>query len=248
MRKPLIAGNWKMNFTLSEAVDFTRALVEQKYNADVEKAICVPATHLSELRKLTENSGIGLGAQNMYYEEKGAFTGEVSPLMLNDIGVEYVIIGHSERREIFCEDDDLVNNKVLSAIAHELKPILCCGETLEEREAGKAEEKVKGQIHEGLKGVTPEQIQGVVIAYEPIWAIGTGKTASSEDANDMCGIIRKTVEEIYDGAAAEGIRILYGGSVKPSNISELMAKSDIDGALVGGASLEVKSFGELVNY
>ncbi|WP_425538347.1 triose-phosphate isomerase [Microaceticoccus formicicus] len=248
MRKPLIAGNWKMNFVTSEAVEFTKALVSNKFNDDVEKLICVPSVHLSELSKLLKGTDIKLGAQNMYFEESGAFTGEVSPTMLQDLKVDYVIIGHSERREIFKEDDEMINKKVISALAHSITPILCCGETLEEREKGVQEEKVKTQLIEDFKGISAEDAAKVVIAYEPIWAIGTGKTASTEDALQMIVFIRKMISELYNSETAESIRILYGGSVKPDNIREFMETGEIDGGLVGGASLKADSFAALVNY
>ncbi len=248
MRKPLIAGNWKMNFVTSEAVEFTKSLVSNKYDDNVEKLICVPSVHLSELSKLLEGADIKLGAQNMYFEESGAFTGEVSPTMLQDLKVDYVIIGHSERREIFKEDDEMINKKVISALAHSITPILCCGETLEEREKGVQEEKVKTQLIEDFKGISAEDAAKVVIAYEPIWAIGTGKTASTEDALQMIVFIRKMISELYNSETAESIRILYGGSVKPDNIGEFMETGEIDGGLVGGASLKADSFAALVNY
>lgn len=248
MRKPLIAGNWKMNFVTSDAIEFTKQLVSNKYNDDVEKLICVPFVHLSELSKLLAGTDIKLGAQNMYFEERGAFTGEVSPTMLQDLKVDYVIIGHSERREIFKEDDELINKKVISALAHNIIPILCCGETLEEREKGEQEQKVKNQLIEDFKGISIEDAPKVVIAYEPIWAIGTGKTASKEDALEMIVFIRKMISELYDQETADSIRILYGGSVKPENIGEFMETGEIDGGLVGGASLKADSFAALVNY
>lgn len=237
-----------MNFVTSEAVEFTKSLVSNKYDDNVEKLICVPSVHLSELSKLLEGADIKLGAQNMYFEESGAFTGEVSPTMLQDLKVDYVIIGHSERREIFKEDDEMINKKVISALAHSITPILCCGETLEEREKGVQEEKVKTQLIEDFKGISAEDAAKVVIAYEPIWAIGTGKTASTEDALQMIVFIRKMISELYNSETAESIRILYGGSVKPDNIGEFMETGEIDGGLVGGASLKADSFAALVNY
>ncbi|MDU1829600.1 triose-phosphate isomerase, partial [Anaerococcus sp.] len=191
---------------------------------------------------------INFGGENMYYEESGAFTGEISPLMLTDIGADYVILGHSERRDIFGEDDKLINEKVLSAFSHDLTPILCCGESLEEREANKQEEKVKAQLTADLADVSEEDIKKLIIAYEPIWAIGTGKTASAEDAEAMCAFIRNLIAELYSEDAAEAVRIQYGGSVKPANVKELMAKENIDGALVGGASLKADDFADLVNH
>ncbi|MDO5717853.1 MAG: triose-phosphate isomerase [Tissierellia bacterium] len=248
MRKPLIAGNWKMNFTTSEAVEFVEQLVQASYDENVEKLICVPAVHLSELYKYTKTAGFELGAQNMYYEEKGAFTGEISPLMLKDLNVDYVILGHSERREIFKEDDHMINKKVLSAFAHGIKPILCCGETLVEREADLHKDKIKTQIETDLEGVTAEQCAEMVIAYEPIWAIGTGRTASSSDAYEIIAFIRELIKDKYGDEVANKIRILYGGSVNPENIGEFMEIEEIDGALVGGASLDVMSFNALVNF
>lgn len=235
-----------MNKTISEAVDFVRQ-VEGKVNSDVEALVCVPFTALYEVKKAIEGTGLKLGAQNMHWEDSGAFTGEVSPLMLKEIGVDYVVIGHSERREYFAETDETVNKKVKKALSVGIRPIMCVGETLEEREAGKAEIKIGDQILEGLKGIEPAAISEVVVAYEPIWAIGTGKTATSDQANDMIAFIRKTVRDLF-GDAAEELRIQYGGSVKKDNVSELMGKSDIDGALVGGASLEPADFECLINY
>ena len=235
-----------MNKTISEAVDFVRQ-VEGKVNSDVEALVCVPFTALYEVKKAIEGTGLKLGAQNMHWKDSGAFTGEVSPLMLKEIGVDYVVIGHSERREYFAETDETVNKKVKKALSVGIRPIMCVGETLEEREAGKAEIKIGDQILEGLKGIEPAAISEVVVAYEPIWAIGTGKTATSDQANDMIAFIRKTVRDLF-GDAAEELRIQYGGSVKKDNVSELMGKSDLDGALVGGASLEPADFECLINY
>lgn len=246
MRKPIIAGNWKMNKTVSEAVQLVDEIKALDLNKDVEAVVCVPFIDLTEVKKALEGTDIGLGAQNMYFEESGAYTGEVSPVMLKELGVDYVILGHSERRQYFKECDELINKKVLSAQEHGLRPILCVGETLEEREAGKEKEKVRGQIEKDLKGV--KDFENVVVAYEPIWAIGTGKTASSEDAEEMCAYIRELIGEFFGNDAKEVIRIQYGGSVKPNNVKELMAKDNIDGALVGGASLQAESFRDLVNF
>lgn len=246
MRKPLIAGNWKMNKTVSESEEFVKSIKDIKCG-DVEGLICVPFTSLTEVKKLLEGSELKLGAQNMHFEESGAYTGEVSPLMLKDIGVDYVIIGHSERREYFNETDETVNKKVRKALEVGIDPIMCVGETLEEREAGKEEEKIKRQIEEGLKDLDKDKLEKVVVAYEPIWAIGTGKTATSDQANDIISYIRKVINSMY-GDVSEKIRIQYGGSVKPGNIKELMSKSDIDGALVGGASLKKDDFEALINY
>lgn len=247
MRTPIIAGNWKMNNTISEALKLVEDIKAVELNKEVEAVVCVPYTALTDVKRAIEGTNIKLGAQNMHWEESGAFTGEISPLMLKEIGIDYCIIGHSERRQYFNETDETVNKKLSSALAHEIYPIVCVGETLEEREAGKAEEIVKAQIIKGFEGIDKESLKDIVIAYEPIWAIGTGKTASSDDANAMCAFIRSTIGELY-GEEKEAIRIQYGGSVKPGNIKELMEKSDIDGALVGGASLKADDFIKLINY
>ena len=248
MRKPVIVGNWKMNKTPSEA----RALLEEvkalDLDCNVEKGFCVPAIDLLVAKEVLEGTDINYGAENMYYEESGAFTGEISPLMLKDVNAKYVIIGHSERREYFNECDDLVNKKVKAALAHDLVPILCVGETLEEREENKQEEKVKEQLSNNLKDVSEADIEKVIIAYEPIWAIGTGKTASAEDADDMCSFIRNFIKETYSEEASQKIRIQYGGSMKPANVKELLAKENIDGGLIGGASLKASDFEQLVNF
>jgi triosephosphate isomerase (TIM) len=247
MRTPIVAANWKMNKTLGEAHQFVQEIKGLIPDSDrVESVICAPALFLDALVDGTKELGMGIGAQNMYFEENGAFTGEISPVMLTDLGVKYVILGHSERRELFGESDELVNKKVHAALAHQLTPIVCVGETLEEREAGKTESRVKDQVINGLANVTPEQLAQLVIAYEPIWAIGTGRTASSSDANAVCRFIRETLADKFGTEAAGQVRIQYGGSVKPGNIKELMAESDIDGALVGGASLEAESFLQLL--
>ena len=248
MRKPVIVGNWKMNKTPSEA----RALLEEVKALDldenVEKGFCVPAIDLLVAQEVLEGTDINYGAENMYYEESGAFTGEISPLMLKDVNAKYVIIGHSERREYFKECDCLVNKKVKAALAHDLVPILCVGETLEEREENKQEDKVKDQLTKNLKDVSEADIEKVIIAYEPIWAIGTGKTASAEDADDMCAFIRNFIKETYSEEASQKIRIQYGGSMKPENVKELLAKENIDGGLIGGASLKASDFEQLVNF
>lgn len=248
MRKPVIVGNWKMNKTPSEA----RALLEEVKALDldenVEKGFCVPAIDLLVAQEILGGTDINFGAENMYYEESGAFTGEISPLMLKDVNAKYVIIGHSERREYFKECDCLVNKKVKAALAHDLVPILCVGETLEEREENKQEEKVKDQLTKNLKDVAKADIEKVIIAYEPIWAIGTGKTASAEDADDMCAFIRNFIKETYSEEASQKIRIQYGGSMKPENVKELLAKENIDGGLIGGASLKASDFEQLVNF
>lgn len=248
MRKPIIAGNWKMHKTISEAKELVKKIKSTKLNEGVEAVLCVPFTNLQLVTDLVKDTEIEVGAQNMYFEEQGAFTGEISPLMLKELNVKYVILGHSERREYFKECDGLINKKVISALEHGLCPILCVGETLEERESGVEKEKVRTQIEKNLAEVKSEQFDRVVIAYEPIWAIGTGKTASSEDAEVMCAYIRELIKEFFGQDAAEKVRVQYGGSVKPNNVTELMNKENIDGALVGGASLEADSFASLVNF
>ncbi|MEA2016358.1 MAG: triose-phosphate isomerase [Actinomycetota bacterium] len=251
MRKPFISGNWKMNMTHKKAVSFMQDLgYKYKNKNNCEVAVFPPFTALRSVKTIidSDNLNIGLGAQNMHYESKGAFTGEISPEMLKTLGVEYVIIGHSERRQYFSETDELVNKKIFSALKEGIKPIICIGETLDIRESGKADEYVIGQLKKGLEGVDNEDIGKITIAYEPIWAIGTGKTATSEDANSMCLSIRKNIEKLYNKRISENCRILYGGSVKPSNVTELMGMSDIDGALVGGASIKADDFMEIINY
>lgn len=236
-----------MNKTLSEAVEFVDAVNKKvPETANVEAIVCAPSLFLAGLVEKTKGTALKVGAQNMYFEESGAFTGEVSPVMLKDLGVEYVILGHSERREIFGETDESVNKKVHAAFNHNLNPIVCVGETLEQREANQTKDHVEGQVKKALEGLSEDQVKNTVIAYEPIWAIGTGKTASSEDANEVCAHIRQVVKATVSEAAAEAVIIQYGGSVKPANINELLAQSDIDGALVGGASLEADSFLQLV--
>ena len=243
MRKPIIAGNWKMNKTLSEAVSFVEEVKGQIPAASaVDAVVCPPALFLERLVAATEGTDLQVGAQNMHFEKNGAFTGEISPVALSDLKVGYVVLVHSERREMFAETDESVNKKTIAAFEHGLTPIVCCGETLEERESGKTFDLVAGQVTKALARLTEEQVKATVIAYEPIWAIGTGKSSSSADANEVCAHIRKVVAEAVSPAAAEAVRIQYGGSVKPENIKEYMAQSDIDGALVGGASLEPASF------
>lgn len=247
MRKPIIAGNWKMNKTEDEALDFIYKVADaMPSNEKVDSVICAPFISLRSLVKC-QGDNLKIGAQNMHFEEHGAFTGEIAPSMLTNIGVTYVIIGHSERRAMFNETDESCNKKLHQAFAHGLKPILCVGETLEVRESGKTNDLLNGQLVKDLEGLTKEQVANLVIAYEPIWAIGTGKTATSDVADETCGFIRSTVERLYDKATAEAVRIQYGGSVKPANIEELMAKPNIDGALIGGASLKPDDFITLVN-
>ena len=247
MRKPIIAGNWKMNKTIKEAMDFVNDVKDKVQNDKVEAVICAPFTLLKDLKEATKGTNIKIGAQNMHYADNGAFTGEIAPNMLKELDIDYVVIGHSERREYFNETDETVNKKVLKALEVGIDPILCCGETLEEREAGKTKEVCKVQVEKALENVFKDDLEKVVIAYEPVWAIGTGKTATSEDANDVIKYIREVVANLY-GDLANKVRIQYGGSVKPQNVAEIMAQSDIDGALVGGASLESSDYTKLVNY
>ncbi len=247
MRKPIIAGNWKMNKTLQEARDFVAEVKTNIPNPEqVDSVICAPALFLERLLQETKDSDLKIGAQNMHFEDSGAFTGEISPLALKDLGVQYVIIGHSERREMFNETDETVNKKVHSAFKHGLVPIVCVGETLEERERDEWKDVINRQLTEGLRGLTAEQVKNLVIAYEPVWAIGTGKTASADDANEVCEYIREVIAGQFSREAAEAMRIQYGGSVKPENIHELMSRPHIDGALVGGASLDPESFLKLL--
>lgn len=248
MRKPLIAGNWKMNKTINEAILLVKQLIPLVENSDTEVVICPTSLCLADVVRAVTNTNIKVGAQNMYYKESGAFTGEISPLSLIELGIDYVILGHSERRQYFNESNEDINKKINLALGTGLKPILCVGETLEERESGKAFDVINIQISECLKGLESLKLNGLVIAYEPVWAIGTGKTATKEDANEIIMYIRKLISEKLGKSIAENIRILYGGSVKSSNIKELMAMSDIDGALVGGASLDAVEFSNIVRY
>lgn len=247
MRKPIIAGNWKMNKTIAETIEFINEIKDKLNDDKVEALICAPFTVLKDLKDATKGTNIKVGAQNMHYAENGAFTGEVSAPMLKELGMDYVIIGHSERRQYFNETNESCNKKVLKALEVGINPILCCGETLEQREANETKNICKVQVEEALKDVDVNDISKVVIAYEPIWAIGTGKTATSEDANDVISYIREVVAGLYKDKANE-VRIQYGGSVKPQNVAEIMAQSDIDGALVGGASLAANDYIQLVNY
>lgn len=247
MRKPIIAANWKMHKTIDEARVFVTAVDGLVPAGDkMETVICAPFVHLQSLTELVKEKPIAIGAQNMYFEEAGAFTGEVSPVMLTTIGVDYVIIGHSERRQYFNETDESVHLKVQAAHKHGLIPIVCVGEHLDEREANKTKEVIKNQVNKALADLRPEQIAKSVIAYEPIWAIGTGKSSSAEEANEVIAYIRSVVQEMSGISAANALRIQYGGSVKPENIADFMAQSDIDGALVGGASLDHESFLQLL--
>ncbi len=246
-RRKIIAGNWKMNMTPSQAVALAKELAPLVESDAVDVVYCVPAIDIVPVVEAVKGTNVEVGAENMYFEEKGAYTGEISAEMLVDAGVKYVIIGHSERRDYFKEDDALLNKKVKKAIEAGLIPILCCGETLEQREMGVTLDWIRFQIKSDLVGVTAEQVANMVIAYEPIWAIGTGKTATSDQAQEVCGAIRACIAEMYDDATAESVRIQYGGSVNAGNAAELFAKPDIDGGLVGGASLK-PDFGKIVNY
>ncbi|WP_028548992.1 triose-phosphate isomerase [Paenibacillus sp. UNC451MF] len=246
MRKPIIAGNWKMFKTVSEAVAFVNEVKGKAEVDGVDSVICAPFTNLPALVEAVKGTTLKVGAQNLHFEDNGAFTGEISGVMLKDLGVDYVIIGHSERRAYFAETDEIVNKKVHAAFKHSLTPILCVGEKLEEREAGQTKDVCKVQTEAAFAGLSAEQAAQVVIAYEPIWAIGTGKSSTAADANEVISYIRELVAGLYGQATADAVRIQYGGSVKPNNISEYMQESDIDGALVGGASLEPASYIALV--
>lgn len=247
MRTPLIAGNWKMNMTAAEAAEFADALLKENLAEGVEAAICAPFIDLPVLVEKLKDSSVHIGAQNVYFEDNGAFTGEISASMLKELGLKYVITGHSERRELLGETDQDVNKKTTVTISAGMTPIICVGETEAERNNQQHETKVASQVKAALEGVSAEDAAALVIAYEPIWAIGTGQSATSDDANDMCAFIRSEIEAAYDKNTAEQIRILYGGSVKPATIEDLMAKADVDGALVGGASLKTADFTALVN-
>ncbi len=246
-RKKIIAGNWKMNMTPSQAVKLVEELKPLVQNDEVDVVYCVPAIDIVPVVNAVKGTNVKVGAENMYYEENGAYTGEISPEMLVDAGVEYVIIGHSERRDYFKECDCMLNKKVKKALEHNLTPILCCGESLEQREMGVTMDWIRFQIKSDLVGVTADQVKTIVIAYEPIWAIGTGKTATTEQAEEVCKGIRECIAEMYDEATAEAVRIQYGGSVNAGNAAELFAQPDIDGGLVGGASLKA-DFGKIVCY
>lgn len=246
-RKKIIAGNWKMNMTPSQAVELVNTLKPLVATEEADVVFCVPAIDIIPAMEAAKGSNIAIGAENMYFEEKGAYTGEISPAMLTDVGVKYVIIGHSERREYFAETNETVNKKVLKAFEHGITPIMCCGETLAQREQGVTMDFIRQQVKVGLQNVTADQAKTMVIAYEPIWAIGTGKTATTEQAQEVCKAIRECIAEIYDEATAEEIRIQYGGSVNATTAPELFAQPDIDGGLVGGAALK-PDFGKIVNW
>ena len=249
VRTPIIAGNWKMNMNLEQTAEFVKAVKDKLPKAtEVESVIAAPAVDLPALLENAKGSELKVAAENCYFEDEGAFTGETSPKVLKEMGVDYVIIGHSERRDYFHETDEDINKKAHAIFNNGMTPIVCCGESLETREAGKAEEWVEAQVKAALKDLTAEQVSNLVIAYEPIWAIGTGKTATSDQAEEICAVVRKTVADLYDQGVADKVRIQYGGSVKPANVKELMAKPNIDGGLVGGASLVPESYLELVNF
>ena len=248
MRKKVIAGNWKMNMLPNEAIAFIEEFIPLVKDTENEVVLCVPYTDLFYALLTAQNTNIKIGAQNMHWAENGAYTGEVSAKMLKSIGVEYVILGHSERRQYFNETDETVNKKLKVAFENELKPIVCVGESLEQRESGITAEVITSQTRLALDGLTPEQVKNTIIAYEPIWAIGTGKTATSEDANNSIKEIRQEIEKIYGKEVADCVIIQYGGSVKSSNAKELFNMSDIDGGLVGGASLKPDEFAKIVNY
>ena len=248
MRKKVIAGNWKMNMLPNEALAFIETIIPMVKNTENEVILCVPYTDLFYSLLAAQNTNIKIGAQNMHFEENGAYTGEVSAQMLKCIGVEYVIIGHSERRQYFAETDETVNKKIKTALKHELIPIVCVGETLEQRESGKTQEIITNQTRLALEGLNTDDVKKVIIAYEPIWAIGTGKTATSDDANNSIKNIRNEIAKLYGNDIAEEIIIQYGGSVKSGNAKELFNTSDIDGGLVGGASLKPDEFAKIVNF
>ena len=248
MRTPIIAGNWKMNKNPQETQEFLDAIQGKLPESGVESVIGAPAIDLSTLVAGAKDTPLKTAAENSYFEDAGAFTGETSPKALSEMGLDYVIIGHSERRQYFHETDEDINKKALAILKNNLLPIICCGETLEQREAGDTEDWVTGQIEAAVKGISAEDLAKSVIAYEPIWAIGTGKTATSDQAQEVVHVIREKIASLYDADTADKVRILYGGSVKPANVKELMAKEDIDGGLVGGASMDPESFLALVNY
>ncbi|KRK79399.1 triose-phosphate isomerase [Companilactobacillus nodensis] len=248
MRTPIIAGNWKMNKNPQETQEFLEAIKGKLPESGVEAIIGAPAIDLNALTWFSKDEPLKTAAENCYFEDAGAFTGETSPKALSDMGLDYVIIGHSERRQYFGETDEDINKKAHAILKNNMLPIICCGETLEQREAGKAESWVTGQIENAVKGISAEDLAKSVIAYEPIWAIGTGKTATADQAQEMVHVIREKIASLYDADTADKVRILYGGSVKPANVKELMSKEDIDGGLVGGASMDPESFLALANF
>ena len=247
MRRPLIAGNWKMNLDRDGSVALAQGIAESPHGEGAEVLICPPYVYLDAVVQATNGSSVSVGAQDVYFEGNGAFTGEISTSMLADLGCKYVILGHSERRNVIGETDELINRKVHAVLAAGLIPVVCVGELLEQREAGQTAEVVRAQFEGSLAGVSEEQMRSIVIAYEPVWAIGTGKTATPEQAQEVHADLRKLLEEHYNTGLAESVRILYGGSVKPANAKELMTQPDIDGALVGGASLKADSFGAIID-
>ena len=246
-RKAIIAGNWKMNKTATEAAELIDALIPAVKDAGCEVVICVPFTDLVTAVAKTKGTNIHVGAENVHFEKSGAYTGEISADMLTDLGVEYVVVGHSERRQYFAETDETVNKRAKAALAGGLKPIICVGESLAQREQGVTEELVRMQVKIALNGVTADDLKNVVIAYEPIWAIGTGKTATAEQAAEVCTFIRTTVRHLYGARIARSVTVQYGGSMKPANAAELLSQPDIDGGLIGGASLKAADFVEIVN-
>jgi triosephosphate isomerase len=248
MRKKFVAGNWKMYKTTAEALAFAEAFKKLYKDVGAEVAVCAPFTQLAALKDAFAGTGVKLGAQNVHFEEKGAYTGEISVGMLREIGVDYTIVGHSERREYFAETDETVNKKLHRLYTHGILPILCVGENLAQRDEGRAETVVETQIGKDLAGLGKTEIKQLTIAYEPIWAIGTGRTATPEQAQEMCAFIRKTVASLYDADTADKLRVQYGGSVKPENAAEILSKADVDGALVGGASLVPEDFIKIVNF
>lgn len=248
MRVPLIAGNWKMFKTKAEAEAFAEEFKELYKDTDIRAAICAPFTNLDLLVEAFKDTDIMVGAQNVHFADEGAFTGEVSAAMLEEIGVDFCIVGHSERRQYFGETDETCNLKLKKLFQGPITPILCVGESLEERDAGKAEDIVKGQVEADLEGIAADDVKKLVIAYEPIWAIGTGRTATPEQAEEMCAVIRKSVEDLYSEDVADEVIIQYGGSVKPANATEIMNQPEIDGALVGGASLKAEDFMAIINF
>lgn len=248
MRIPFIAGNWKMFKTKAEALKFAEEFKELYKDTDVQTAICAPYTNLEALVETFKDTGIGVGAQNVHFAEEGAYTGEISVSMLEEIGVDFCIVGHSERRQYFGETDETVNLKLKKLFEGSIRPIICVGESLEERDEGKAFDKVRGQLQKSLDGIPAENIERLVIAYEPIWAIGTGRTATPQQAGEMCAFIRNTLIELYGEDVADQVIIQYGGSVKPANATEIMNMDEIDGALVGGASLKAGDFMEIIDF
>ena len=247
-RKKIIAGNWKMNKTPSQAAELIKELIPLVAESDADVVICTPAIDLSVATEMTKGTNIAVGAENMHWEESGAYTGEIAADMLLDLGVKYVIIGHSERREYFAETDETVNKKVKKALEKGITPIMCCGETLEQREAGVMAEHIRMQIKLDMAEISADDAKKVVIAYEPIWAIGTGKTATADQAEEVCALILDTIKKLYDAPTAEAIRIQYGGSMNAGNAKELLSKPNIDGGLIGGASLKALDFSKITNW